>query len=169
MKIPTDIGWSYNPGKSWLNPFTPKPLDPKEFEGGYKTIGSQFHKKTPIEKLTAKPLTKDMLLGPHQQSNLTEQDYINLFLKKFNTEIGKPIVFRDKINDPVIISEELFKDRSKGGYKVFKGNKKLYLPMLADTIKDPSEIWLVWVQGKDGKIRLCKRYIGVYKDNKGKI
>jgi len=40
--------------------------------------------------------------------------------------------------------------------------------MLADTIKDSVEIWLTWVQGKD-KTRLCKRYIGVYKDAKGKI
>ena len=32
---------------------------------------------------------------------------------------------------------------------------------------DPAEIWLTWVAG-NGKVRLCKRYIGVYADEKGK-
>ncbi|GER94106.1 hypothetical protein A45J_1864 [hot springs metagenome] len=82
--------------------------------------------------------------------------------------MDKPVVFRDVINDPVVISEELFKDRSKGGFKVLKADREIYLPMLADTIKDPAEIWLTWVQGKD-KVRLCKRYIAVYKDIKGKV
>lgn len=166
QKIATDVGWSYNPGKEWLNPFTPKPFNPEE--GGYKTIGATFHKKTPVEKLPAKPLTKDMLLLPHQKSDMTEGDYINAFLKEFGAEMGKPVVYRDKINDPVIISEELFKDRSKGSFKVFKGDREIYLKMLADTIKDPAEIWLTWVKSKD-KTRLCKRYIGVYKDAKGKV
>lgn len=167
-KISPDVGWNYNPGKEWMQPFTPRPLDPKEFEGGYKTVGAAFHKKTPVEKLPAKALTKDMLLSPHQESGITEKGYINGFLKEFGAEMGKPVVFRDKINDPVIISEELFKDRSSGGYKVLKGDREIYLPMLADTIKDPVEIWLTWVHGKD-KTRLCKRYIGVYKDAKGKV
>lgn len=168
LKIATDVGWSYNPGKEWLKPFTPKPYDPDKFQGSYKTIGSAFHKKTPIEKMPAKTLTKDMLLSPHHSSSMTEQDYINAFLGEFGASIGKPVVFKDKLNDPVVISEELFKDRSKGGFKVLKRDREIYLPMLADTIKDPVEIWLTWVQGKD-KIRLCKRYIGVYKDAKGKI
>jgi SPP1 gp7 family putative phage head morphogenesis protein len=167
-KIAPDVGWNYNPGKAWTQPFTVRPLAPKEFEGGYKTVGAAFHKKTPVEKLPAKTLTKNMLLSPHQQSGMTEKAYIAAFLKEFNTEMGKPVVFKDKINDPVIISEELFKDRRSGRWKVTKADREVYLRMLADTIKDPAEIWLTWVQGKD-KVRLCKRYIGVYKDAKGKV
>lgn len=159
-KIATDVGWSYNPAKAWLNPFTPKPLDPREFEGGYKTVGAAFHKKTPVEKLPAKTLTEDMLLSLHQSRKGTKQEkeMFNQFLKSFNTEMGKPVVFKDVLNDPVIISEDLF----------IKADREIYLPMLADTIKDPVEIWLTWVQGKN-KTRLCKRYIGVYKDAKGKV
>lgn len=164
-QIATDVGWSYNPGRAWLEPFIARPDE----VAGYKTVGTAFHKKTPVEKLPAKTLTKDMLLQPHQKSGMTKEDYINAFLKEFGAEIGNPVVYRDKINDPIIISEELFKDRSKDGFKVFKGDREIYLLMLADTIKDPAEIWLTWVQGKDDKIRLCKRYIGVYKDAKGKI
>ena len=167
MKISPDPGFSCNPGKAAFEPFTPRPFDPSELEGGYKTVGAQFHKKTPIEDMPAKKLTKDMLLEPHQKSGWSEEDYINAFLKEFNAEKGKPAVHRDVINDPVVISEDLFKDRVKGGYKVLKAGREVYLPMLADTIKDPAEIWLTWVQ-TGGKIRLCKRYIGIYAGGEGK-
>ena len=166
--IPTDVGWSYNPGQAWLAPFTPRPFDPQEFPGGYKTVGAVFHDKTPIEELPAKPLTKDMLLTPHQKSKMTEEGYISAFLSKFGAEIGKPVVYKDVIGDPVVISDDLFRDRLNGGWKVFKANSEMYLPMLADTIKDPVEIWLIWVQGKSN-VRLCKRYIGIYKDTEDKI
>jgi hypothetical protein len=168
QSIKTDAGWSYNPGKAWMEPFTPGPFDPDEFEGGFKTVGAMYYPKPPIEKLPAKPLAKEMLLSPHQNTGMTDKDYINVFLKEFATEIGKPVVYKDVIGDPVIISEELFKDRSAGGYKVLKSDREIYLPMLADTIRDPVEVWLVWVQGK-GEARLCKRYIGVYKDASGKF
>lgn len=121
-----------------------------------------------IEQLPAKPLTKDMLLPTHQTSGWTDTEYINKFLGEFGTETGNPIVYRDVINDPVVISEALFEDRLKGGYKVLKADREVYLKLLADTIKDPTELWLTWVQGK-GDPRLCKRYIGLYEESKGKM
>lgn len=38
--------------------------------------------------------------------------------------------------------------------------------LLADTIKDPVEIWVYWVKTPNGKYRIVKRYIGIYKDRK---
>ncbi|NTU42938.1 MAG: minor capsid protein [Nitrospirales bacterium] len=167
-RIATDPGWSYNPGKAWLDPFTPRSFDPSGLEGGYKTVGAQFPPKTPVEKLPAKTLTKDMLLQPHQESGWTEEQYVNSFLSEFGAKIGEPMVYRDVIGDPMVISDELFKDRLKGGYKIVKADREIYLTLLADTIKDPVEIWLTWVQGKD-RVRLCKRYIGLYRDSRGEV
>jgi len=119
--------------------------------------------KAAIESLPAKPLKKDMLLPAHDKSGWSEIDYVNRFLKEFGADMDNPVIYRDVMNDPIVISDELFKDRIKGGYKVFKAGREMYIKLLADTIKDPAEIWLTWVQ-VENKARLCKRYIGIYKE-----
>ncbi len=166
MEIAPDAGWSYNPGQAAFDPFVPRPAGPAEF-GTYKTVGITGY-KPPIETIYTKPLSKDMLLPSHQKSGWGEEDYINAFLGEFGTEIGgTPVLYRDVLNDPLAISESLFEDRAASGYKVMKADREIYLKLLADTIKDPSEVWLTWVKGKD-EARLCKRYIGLYKSDKGK-
>ena len=157
-----DVGWNYNPGQAWTKPFTPAPYDPEK-AGGIKTVGGAFHAKRPLEELPVKPLTKELLLPPHQQSGWSEAEYVNRFLGEFGAAIGKPTVYRDVINDPLVISEELFMDRKENRLKVFRADREIYLKLLADTIKDPSEIWLAQVE-QSGKQRICKRYIGLYKD-----
>lgn len=167
QKILTDVGWSYNPGKAWAEPFTPRPYDPEEFVGGFKTVGTKPENLTPISELPAKPLTKDLILPPHQESGLQAEDYVKRFLSEFGATLEKSTIYRDVLNDPVVISSDLFRDRSTGTFKVLKADREIYLPMLADTIKDPVEVWLTWVDG-GGKTRICKRYIGIYKGAQGK-
>lgn len=157
-----DAGWNYNPGRAWTKPFTPVPYDP-DTPGSIKTIGGALHAKRPLEELPVKPLTKDMLLPSHQQSGWSETEYVNRFLGEFGAAIGKPAVFRDVINDAVVISSDLFMDRTKNKLKVFRADREIYLKLLADTIKDPAEIWLTPVE-KEGRKRLCKRYIGLYQE-----
>jgi len=168
MEVATDVGWNYNPGESWTKPFTPAPYDPSEPGGGFKTIGASVINKAAIESLPAKQIEKDMILPSYQKSGWSKEEYINKFLNEFGAEIGKPIIYTDAVNDPVIISDELFKDRKKGEYKIFQADREMYIKLLADTIKDPVEIWLTWAQGKE-KTRLCKRYIGIYKESANKI
>lgn len=167
LTMAPDVGWNYNPGQAWTKPFTPAPYNP-ETTGGIKTIGGAFHAKRPLEDLPVKPLVKDLLLPSHQQSGWSEKEYVNKFLGEFGAQIGKPTVYRDVINDAVVISEDLFMDRQANVLKVFKADREIYLKVLADTIKDPTEIWLTPVE-KDGRQRLCKRYIGVYQGERGKV
>lgn len=168
ITVSPDVGWSYNPGKAWQEPFVPRPLDPEEIHP-YKTTGAaEGHPKTPINELPAKPLTDDLLLPPHQVSGWSEARYVDAFLEEFGTTAGKPVVYHDAIDDAVVISEELFRDRKENVLKVFKADREIYLKLLADTIKDPVEIWLTVVE-KDGRKRLCKRYVGLYRDEKQKV
>lgn len=166
--VSPDIGWNYNVGRSWLEPFTPHPLDPDNLPVGIKFVGSDTYPKPPLEGLPAKKLVPEMLLPAHQQSGWTEKAYIDRFLGEFGGKIGTPMVYRDVLDDPVVISEELFRDRQLNKLKVFKSDREVYLKMLADTIKDPAEIWLLRVQGL-GKERICKRYIGLYQGDDGKL
>jgi hypothetical protein len=109
-----------------------------------------------------------MLLPTHQASGWSEAEYVDKFLAEFETTAGNPVVYRDVINDPVVISEELFRNRRDDVLKVFQADREVYLKLLADTIKDPVEIWLTEVAGQGGK-RLCKRYVGLYRDEKQKV
>jgi SPP1 gp7 family putative phage head morphogenesis protein len=165
--ISPDAGWDYNPGKYAYAPFTPEPYDPAIHKGSYKTIGWPVEDKIPLEQLPAKPLDKTKLLPEHKESD-DQKHYINMFLNEFGTKMGKPIVYKDVLNEPLVISEDLFFDRTEKKYKVFKNKREQFLKFYADTIKDPTEIWLTWVE-KDGKTRLSKRYLSIYKDERGKI
>jgi SPP1 gp7 family putative phage head morphogenesis protein len=163
--VSPDLGWNYNPGRAWQEPFVARPVDPDEIFP-FKTTGTaDGYAKTPLADLPAKPLTDDLLLPPHQQTGWTEIEYVNTFLKEFGAGIGNPVVFHDKVDDAVVISEELFRDRKDNTLKVFKADREMYLPLLADTIKDPVEIWLTEVRHGE-RVRLCKRYIGLYRSGK---
>ncbi len=161
LTMSPDVGWNYNPGRAWTKPFTPAPYDP-DTAGSIKTIGGAFHARRPISELPDKQLTPDMLLPSHQTSGWSETEYVNRFLGEFGAQIGRPTVYRDVINDALVISDSLFLDRQANKLKVFRADREIYLKLLADTIKDPAEIWLTPVEAI-GHQRLCKRYIGIYK------
>lgn len=166
MDIAPDKGWSYCPGRDDLEPMTLKPSTAL-----YKSVGGLVYKKPAITDLPARLLTPDLMLPKHQDTGMSQEDYINTFLSAFGAKIGQEAIYKDIVGDPLVISDALFKNRQfpRDTYKVFKADREQYLPLLADTIKHPTEIWLTWVEGKDGKQRLCKRYIGIYKDTTGKI
>jgi SPP1 gp7 family putative phage head morphogenesis protein len=167
VRVATDPGWSYNPGKAWMEPFTPV-----EISGGMTSLEAAGKYVSGVVKdlneLPAKPLTPDLLLPLRQESGWDEKTYINLFLKEFGSEFGRPRIYTDVVGQPLTISEDLFFDRSKKTHKVFRADREKYLLMLADTIKDPAEVRLVWV-AVEGKTRLSKRFIGLYSEESGRV
>jgi len=158
--ITTGKGWAYNPGKKYFSPFVPQELDENISYSPVKYVGTRDI--PPIESLPITPISSDMLLPPHQKSNWSEEEYINIFLSQFGTKIGNPVVYKDKLDDPIVISEELFLDRKENKYKVFKADREEYLLLLADTIKEPSEIFLFIAAFKDNS-RIVKRYIKYFR------
>ena len=88
---------------------------------------------------------------------LDDQGYVKKFLQEFEKS-GKATVFTDVIGEKVIISDDLFKTTS-GRLKIHKEMRYRHLGILAQTIKDPDEIWYVWEEYPKGRMTLRKKYL----------
>jgi len=170
VKSAPDVGWSYNPGKSSLEPFTPAMAEPEAIRIAPALTGKVPRKILPLDDIPATKIDETLFLPAKGTSPAfaTEEDYIRAFLAEFNTEIGKPVVFTDVMGEPLVISDQMFWDKGKQKYKATKRGRERYLRLLADTIKDPDEIWLDWAE-VDGKKMPYRKHIKIYKDQNGKI
>lgn len=149
-----DDGFRHNPGKDWLAGLQPGPVDFRE-PGKGKPKGV-FLCRSPRnfssitegdacfvsladipEKHIIKVNSKDLLPG-----GLNEEAYINAFLKEFGVRYGQSKLFRlPGIEFPLVINEQLFVDKQSKAFKVKKSGRERYLKLLAQTIKNPYEIW----------------------------
>lgn len=172
-----DKGWDYMPGgtvANQLRSFTPTLVDelPKgkpALDGPICKFGSVRLSESdecpgPIPK--ARPFDESKLLAP----DLSEVAYVRAFLHEFGADIDSPKVFKDVVGERLVISDELFLNRKKTAkqgkkvYKVMKRERNIYLPMLAQTIIDPQEIWTVPEQilALGGKWVYRRRYIAFW-------
>ena len=156
-----DAGFNHNAGVSWHKPFSPPPLEGVPDTGGIplpRTLPDGV-KLPPLLETGRMPSKKILPAG------LTEEQYASAFLKTFGAGVGKPVVFKDKMNAPLIISEDLFKvadpktGEKTGGWKILKHGRERYLLLLAEAIRDPDEIWLAWYLADNGKYFLRRRYV----------
>lgn len=141
-----DPGFDYNVGVARLRAFTPPPA------GGLPV-------SFPIGNLPDLP--KPRAANPERllSEGLSEQDYVDRFLAEFGATREKPVSFIDKVGEPLTISADLF-TAADGVLKATKAGRAPYLLLLADSIKNPDEIWWVWELGsKTKKPILRRRYI----------
>lgn len=151
-RVPTGIdpGWDYNVGKAHMRGLVPPPLD------GAPPVPTV----PPAGSLPALPVDQ-VRAGRIMPAGLSDREYVRRFMASFGTTPEKPVVFIDKLGEPVVISDDLFRYSSTGNFKLGKGDRKRHLLMLADTIRDPHEIWWVWMPSPrdPGKFILRRRYI----------
>lgn len=95
----------------------------------------------------AAPLAKHFDRGRLLPSGQADAWYVDRFLGEFGASLARPIVFEDVTGESLLISADLFLARrqsAKAGapvYKVQKNGREAYLPLLAETIKRPQEVW----------------------------
>jgi SPP1 gp7 family putative phage head morphogenesis protein len=152
MRVPRGIdpGFNYNVGKARMKALTPPPLDKPlavPFAGPASAIPLPRSKQYDAKKLPA--------------ADLSSEEYVQSFLKSFDGKIGEPKIFTDVTGERLVISDDLFRDK-RGEWKVTKSLRHQYLPMLADTIKDPDEVWLMWEEYPKGRKTLLRRYVSRY-------
>lgn len=136
-------GFDYNVGKAWMRPLTPK-------ESGDKILSIA----TSIPSLPL-PLATKVHKTRILQAGKTDEYYADKFLQEFDGKIGEVKEFTDKAGSRILISDELFKDY-QGNWKIQKRDREKYLLYLADTIKDPDEIWVSLERINKGNARTTK-------------
>jgi len=93
-----------------------------------------------------------------------EEAYVDAFLSAFGGARGKPVLFTDKLNEPLLIDEGFFR-RPDGSTKLGSSTRKAALGLLAEAIREPDEIWWSWEKihiGRDrsqAEYRLRRRFV----------
>ena len=168
---PPSPGFRNNPGKSQYGGITPAEGVTGFEDIGKKTYADYKRKKLGhLPKRAYLPFSNDDLLDDlrtlKNKTNLSgkaaERHYLDAFLKEFGLDTGESTVFKDVVGDPLIISEDLFRLQD-GSFKVTKRNRERFLKLLARTIQDPYEVWLVPQRNKrTGAIVFRKRFIRAF-------
>jgi SPP1 gp7 family putative phage head morphogenesis protein len=148
-----DPGFAYNVGKARMKAMVPPPLD---LPLATPFLGNPIDVPPPAPRA----FQKNRLLP----DGLTNEEYVNAFLGEFGGEIGKPVFFKDVTGEIIIISDDLFRDGS-GAFKITKRNRHRYLLILADAIKYPDEVFVVWQEYPKGRMTLSRHYLVQWEDD----
>jgi SPP1 gp7 family putative phage head morphogenesis protein len=146
-----DVGWDYAPGRSQgprLSPPQADALPPSNWQGGSRCGGGDNAALSlsfgcPGPRPVPRPFAAARLLPSGQP----DEWYVRRFLQVFGADLDRPAILEDVTGEPLRIGAELFLDRGRSArsgspiYKVQKRGREAYLPMLAETLKSPQEIW----------------------------
>jgi SPP1 gp7 family putative phage head morphogenesis protein len=149
-----DAGFATNVGKDWHAGLTPSEL-PDDTEHVSLTHSAicrnsvEFSSHTgnkckpPLHELDSRhilPVGNADLLS----SGLPSEEYVKAFLDEFGIQhINASKLHKLPCGHPLIISKSLFIDKRTRQWKVKKSGRERYLKLLAQTIKNPFEVWRV--------------------------
>ncbi len=156
VRVPRGIdpGFEHRPGASRISSSTPVPLD----EPVKGLPGRVFPDRPATQPLPApRPFTGELL-----PEGLPAQEYAEAFLNEFGASIDQPVLFTDATGDALMISDALFK-KPNGQWKADKRDRGQYMPLLAQALRDPDEIWVAveW-QRSANKPSVRRRYIAEF-------
>lgn len=156
VSVPSGIdpGFEYAPGstrlRSAIPPERPDPPVPGS-AGGNGLPNLRPQKPLPPPRA----VSSDLLLPPGQPP----EEYVKAFLEPLGGTLAQPSIVRDVIGERLVVGKELFQD-AKGDWKVAKRGREVFLPLLAQALLHPDEIWvrLEWLYAlKKAVVR--RRYI----------
>jgi len=139
VRVPEGIdpGFEYTPGRARLQSAIP-PERPEPPIGG-STGGPGLPNTRPNEPLPdPRPAGTEQLLP----QGLSQEEYARAFLEPFGATLDNPVIYTDAIGERLVMGKELFVDRKSGDLKADKRGRGVYLPLLAQAVIDPDEIWV---------------------------
>lgn len=162
VRVPEGIdpGFEYAPGaarlRSAIPPERPDGLRP----GGAGSMHSHGLPNTrPADALPpARPMPSNAVLP----MGLTPETYVGDFLQRFGATLEQPAIVRDAIGERLVVGKELFTD-ANGEWKVLKNGREQFLPLLAQALLAPDEIWvrLEWLYALQ-KAVVRRRYVAQF-------
>lgn len=154
VPVGIDPGFEHRPGASRIRAVTPPPLDAPLIG----LPGRLFPARRATDELPPTRPFQGQLLAPGG----TNEDYVQAFLTPFGATLDEPALFRDVLGEPLLISSALFQNH-RGDWKVRKAGRERYLPVLADALRTPDEIWIAAEYHRAaGKPVLRRRYIAEF-------
>ena len=158
VRVPAGIdpGFEYAPGRSRLQSAIPpeRPVPPVPGSAGGHGLPNR------------RPGADDALPAPRLVSaavllaqGLEPQAYAQAFLTHFDASIEQPAIFEDVIGERVVVGKELFQ-KPDGQWKADKQERGSFMPLLAQALRDPDEVWvrLEWMYALQ-KAVVRRRYI----------
>ena len=175
VQLPKGIGygWDHMPGDLWERGLVPRPLLAEASEILEKQSNVVvIDAASPLNGLIAdaRPARPELaraydalMSGPSDGSVREPQDFVAPFLSAFGGTLEQASLYRDAMGLPIPISAELFKDAG-GAWKTGKRGRGAYIPLMAEALLDPDEIWLgVINRGGGTDFFLERRYVRVIK------
>lgn len=158
-----DPGFSYNPGKAWLEPHTVPPLT--GYDTALKERGTPWPSGfNPPSMREPTKLPGSVRLPPGTPPDEAVKDYLGLF----GATLEQGVTFTDEAGSTLAISKALFVkgvDKDSGDFKWLsqpdKARRLEDIKLLAMALIEPDEIWWNWERSRDDKGRwlLRRRYL----------
>ena len=149
-----DPGFEHTPGRSRLESQVPLPREGEEL---IPATAPGLPNRLADDPLPApRPFDADRLLP----DNLTDVEYVRRYLAEFGATLEQPAITRDVLGERLVVGKELFLERKSGELKANKRGRGKWLPLLAEALRAPDEIWtrLEWL-GALGKATVRRRYL----------
>lgn len=161
VRVPKGIdpGFEYAPGQSRLANHVPqlrtRELLPAPSAAAAPPVG--LPNRQPTGPLPSPRTIPAKRLLP---ANVPDSQAVTQFLGEFGATDAAPAVFRDVTGEALVIGREMFNGAKTGAIALAQQVNARELPLLAEAIKTPDEIWarLEW-QPDQGKAVLRRRYL----------
>lgn len=161
VRVPKGIdpGFEYAPGQSRLANHVPqlrtRELLPAPSAAAAPPVG--LPNRQPTGPLPSPRVIPAKRLLP---AKVSASQAMTQFLGEFGATDAAPAVFRDVTGDALVIGREMFNGAKTGAIALAQQLKARELPLLAEAIKTPDEIWvrLEW-EPDQGKAVLRRRYL----------
>ena len=149
-----DPGFEYAPGSARLRSAIPpeRPDPPVPGSAG----GHGLPNLRPQEPLPPPRAIAAETLLP---KGLTPEDYVRGFLEPLGATLEQPAIMRDAVGERLVVGKELFQTAA-GEWKVLKRDREQFLPLMAQALLQPDEIWvrLEWMYAQERAV-VRRRYI----------
>lgn len=139
VRVPKGIdpGFEHTPGKSRLESGVPQETPMPPIKGSTGSNG--LPNARPQSELPAPRKVDPNLLLP---KNLSPEQYAQEFLNEFGATMDEPAIFEDVIGEHLVIGKSMFTTSRTGEIKADKRERGQYMKLLANTLKEPDEIWV---------------------------